>query len=158
MKSFLPLIAGLLLLLSGCSHKPTTIVGTWRYYATDDERTFAFDSTGRYSYTEQTVYQGYHSHQLQSGTYYVQNGTLTLNTSQERLGLDQADMAVIAARERRMNPHLHIPNTSDVPVVIAQPMIIYLYSITDDNEHLRLKDTSNAADNGHTYRREPASS
>jgi hypothetical protein len=99
------------------------------------------------------VFESIRSHQSASGTYQAHGNILTLNTTQEVMGIDADAMAAIDAREAKLNPNLHIrQDKADVPVAIEQPITNYLFTLNGDD--LKLKDTSNYADRGVHFIRE----
>jgi hypothetical protein len=142
-----------LLLLSGCSFKPPSIIGAWKLARTSspgDSAIYVFNRDGTYSFDEHYVFQSIHSHQSATGTYQYGKNILILHTAHEVIGIDPDAMAAIDARERQLNPHIHIPqDKSDVPVRIEQP--VTSFRITFDGDKAKFKDLSNFADHGVAY-------
>jgi DUF4097 and DUF4098 domain-containing protein YvlB len=145
----------LAMLLVGCSshQAPVSVAGTWAFNdpsSPGNDSTYIFKSDGTYTFAEHVSYQSIQSHQSASGTYTISGTDLTLDTLQESMGIDASTMAAIDAREKTLNPNIHImQDKNDIPVKIEQPISVYTFSVSGDQ--LILKDKSNAADFGRTY-------
>ena len=140
----------------GCTPKPDTVVGTWSAKnpgPPGNSIVYVFLPNGQYTFTEHAAFESIRSHQTAIGTYTVTPTTLTINTSQEDMGIDADVMAAIDAREAKQNPNLHIPqDKGDVPVKIEQPTTTFAYTLTGDQ--MTLKDISNFTDHGVLYQRQ----
>jgi len=156
MKTKLTLVALLICaaILFGCSPKPHSIVGSWtlaRPGSLGNTILYTFGSDGTYRYAQHAAFESIHSHQTASGTYTYAQGILTLHTTQEIMGIDADTLAAIDAREKKENPHMHIPqDKGDVPINILQPTTGFRVTFESDNT-AKLKDLTNFADHGVIY-------